>query len=40
MGVIENQASKSTIYIFLGIIIGFLNTILFPHFLPAEKKEF
>lgn len=38
MGVIENQASKSTIYIFLGIIIGFLNTILFPHFLPAEKK--
>ncbi|MBL6871912.1 MAG: polysaccharide biosynthesis C-terminal domain-containing protein [Flavobacteriales bacterium] len=38
MGVIENQASKSSIYIFLGIIIGFLNTILFPHFLPAEKK--
>ena len=38
MGVIENQASRSTIYIFLGITIGFLNTILFPHFLPAEKK--
>ena len=38
MGVIENQASKSTIYIFLGITIGLLNTILFPHFLPAEKK--
>jgi len=38
MGVIEKQASRSTIYIYLGISIGFLNTILFPHYLDAETK--
>ena len=38
MGVIEKQASKSTVYIYLGILIGFLNTLLFPHFLSADKK--
>ncbi len=38
MGIIERQASKSTVYIYIGILIGFLNTILFPHFLSAEKK--
>ena len=38
MGIIERQASKSTLYIYIGILIGFLNTILFPHFLSAEKK--
>ena len=38
MGIIERQASKSTVFIYIGILIGFLNTILFPHFLSAEKK--
>ena len=38
MGVIEKQASRSTIYLYLGISIGFLNTILFPHYLDAETK--
>jgi O-antigen/teichoic acid export membrane protein len=38
MGIIQKQASKSTVYIYLGIAIGFANTILFPHYLtPSEK---
>ena len=38
MGIIEKQASKSTIYIYLGIAIGFLNTLLFPRYLSADQK--
>tara|TARA_B100001287_G_scaffold104427_1_gene87764 strand:+ start:13730 stop:15205 length:1476 start_codon:yes stop_codon:yes gene_type:complete len=38
MGIIEKQASKSTIYIYIGIAIGFLNTLLFPRFLSADQK--
>ena len=41
MGIIQNQASKSTFYIYVGVLIGFVNSgILFPQFLEADKKGF
>lgn len=38
MGIIQNQSSKSTLYIYLGVAIGFANTILFPRYLGSEIK--
>ena len=39
MGIIQKQSSKATLYIYLGVAVGFVNSaLLFPHFLPAEDK--
>jgi hypothetical protein len=39
MGIIQNKASKSTVYIYIGAVIGFLNSgILFPQYLDADRK--
>ena len=38
MGIIERQASKSTVFIYIGILIGFFKYHFFSSFLSAEKK--
>ena len=39
MGIIQNKASKSTVYIYIGAVIGFFNSgILFPQYLDADSK--
>ncbi|MFP5471498.1 MAG: polysaccharide biosynthesis C-terminal domain-containing protein [Bacteroidia bacterium] len=38
MGIIQNQAAKSNIYIYLGVAVGFLNSILFPRYLSTLDK--
>lgn len=39
MGIIQNQSSKSTLYIYMGVVVGFLNSaLLFPRYLEVSEK--
>lgn len=39
MGVIQQQSSKATTYIYIGVLVGFFNSaLLFPHYLDASEK--